>query len=124
MVGGEKMTNIIEALKALILRMTKVPSNIPFIINESIGTSGKAFDLVKELSGFTPCYIQIKSDKNFTLMFSMKRTSPDNTWPDTLSGGMIHKWIDEGWTNIKITPVATANVTGYASAVDPRGKRK
>ena len=118
------MTNLIEALKNLILRMVKVPSNIPFIINESIGVSGKDFNLVKELGGFIPCYIQIKSDKNFTLMFSMKNQTPELTWPDTLSGGMIHKWPDEGWKYIKIIPVATANVTGYASAVDPRTKKK
>lgn len=116
-----EMSNIIEAIKlalAKILRVSQEPSNVEYIINETIGTGGKVFDLEALLSGVVPNVIQIYSSQNFTLEYTTKDGSVQKTWPRTLVAGTWQTWEDEGYRKIKITPAVAAAIDAYISGVD------
>lgn len=126
------MSNIIEGMLEIfskVLRTTKAPNNVPFIINENVPATGKEFNLYKELGGNVPNNIEIYSSQNFTVKFSVSDKSPDRTWPRTLVLGAWHQWIDEGWYRITITPSVAADIDAHISTRDkgsfvtPRGKK-
>lgn len=120
------MTNLIEALQQLILRITTAPNNVKFIIDETVQTAGKEFEIYKGLGHIVPNYIEIYSSQNFNLRVSMNKTSPvaADQLPRTYAANIMWFWKNEGWTNVKIIPTVAAAIDGYASGRDHRVKLK
>lgn len=115
------MSDIIETLTNIfskILRINTAPNDMPLIINETVPAAGKEFNLYKELGSNIPNNIEIWSDQNFTLEFSARDVSVNQTWPRTLALGVWQKWRGEGWYRIKITPAAPAAIDAHISGKD------